>query len=196
MKQEVMKTFKLLSFFMLLAVLVSCGSRVRTTRPTDVDLNKYRTFAYLPNANPDVEGKAYNDANINKAIIETINANMEQAGYTLDRNNPDLLVLVSTKTYMQTNVSTDPVYATYPYTVGVNSVYPYYNFYYYTDFAGYNGIIGYDTDTYNYKEGILIINLVDKKTKRVVWKGIAAAPVYSETSMMAIQEMVNDNFKK
>ncbi len=190
-----MKNFKLLLLILLPVVAMSCGSAVKTVNPSNTDLSKYQTFAYLPNSNVEVEGKNYNNDKVNAMVVEAINENMREAGYTLERNNPDLLVLISTKTDMETRVDRDPIYATYPYGYGVNAIRPYYNQYYYYGYPAYTNILGYDTDTYSYKEGTTVINLVDRKTKQTVWKGITSQNIYEqETAMVA--SMVNRIFEE
>jgi hypothetical protein len=55
--------------------------------------------------------KGYGNKNIGTTVIESVNTNMQKLGYTLDRTNPDLLVL-STSTDLDTNITKEPVYAT------------------------------------------------------------------------------------
>jgi hypothetical protein len=89
---------------------------------------------------------------------------MQKLGYTLDRTNPDLLVLLSTSTDLDTNVTKEPVYATYPNYYGRSyGVSPYYQNYYWR-ISSYNRV-GYDTDVNTYKEGTLRLSLVDSETK-------------------------------
>ena len=189
-----MKFFPIASLFLLLAVLSGCSPRVTTARPTSADLSKYTTFAYLPNA--DVEMR--NDVDpeeVNQRIIETVNTQMQQEGYQIDRANPDLLVLISVKRDRETETETQAVYATYPYgTSGVSNVSPYYNNYYYNDFYNYGSVVGYDTDTYNYTEGTLIISLVDRESRNTVWKGMTSEAVYSGSTTDEIVQLVDDIF--
>ncbi len=191
-----MKTIKTILLFSILILIFSCGPRVTTTNPAGTNLSNYDTFAYLPNTNAEVEGMSYNDENINQGIVEAVRTNLRQEGFELERNNPDLLVLLSTATDREIATSTDPVYATYPYTAGITSVSPYYGSNYYYGYGGYNNVIGYDTDTYAYKEGTLVINLIDRQTKNTVWKGVATDAIYDQTSPDAIQKMVNDIFQE
>ncbi|MDT0647293.1 DUF4136 domain-containing protein [Zunongwangia sp. F260] len=192
-----MKAMKSILICSILLMVLSCGPRVQTVKPMDTDLSKYSTFAYLPNTNAEVPGKAYNDENVNRMIVETVNQNMSQTGYTLDRDNPDLLVLISTSTEIERETTTDPVYATYPYTAGVGTVSPYYGSYYY---RGYNtfggGVMGYDTDTYAYEEGTVVINLVDRQTKETVWKGMTSDALYDQSNTAAKRELVNQIFEE
>lgn len=150
----------------------------------------------MPNSNFQKDQTRNNDDQVNQAIIETINSNMRKAGYHLDRENPDLLVLVSTKTNREEGVTTDPVYASYPYTPMASTIRPFYEPFYYTGFTRLTRIVGYDTDTYQYKEGTLVINLVDRQTQETVWKGIATENIYNQGTTSAIQELVNEIFEK
>lgn len=192
-----MKLLKPLLITLVLLAVLSCGPRVETVRPTDVNLAKYDTFAFLPNTNADIPNESYNDEDVNRMIVETVNQNMREAGYTLDRDNPDLLVLISTSTEIERERTTDPVYATYPYTAGVGAVSPYYGNYYWRGFNTFGGgIVGYDTDTYAYEEGTVVINLVDRETKQTVWKGMTSDALYDQPNTQAMRELVNEIFEE
>lgn len=191
-----MKAIKSILLFSVLLLILSCGPRVRTVNPDATNLSNYETFAYLPNTNAEVEGKSYNNENVNRAIVEAVRTNLRQEGFELDRNNPDLLVLISTATDTEVATTTDPVYATYPYTTGVTTISPYYDPYYYHGYGTFNNVVGYDMDTYAYKEGTLVINLIDRQTKNTVWKGIATNNIYDQTSPDAIRRMVDDIFQE
>lgn len=192
-----MRRIYLLLFTGFLIMAISCGPRVQTERPTNVNLEKYDTFAFLPNANVEVQDRNYNDENINSMIVETVNQNMREAGYSLDRDNPDLLVLISTSTEIEREMTTSPVYAAYPYGAGVTTIGPWYEPYYY---RGYNtfggGVIGYDTDTYAYEEGTVVINLIDRETKETVWKGMTSDALYDQPNTQAMRELVNEIFEE
>ena len=191
-----MKNFKPLLILFGLILITGCGTSVKTVNPDNTDLSQYKTFAYLPNTNIEVPGKSYTNDKVNEMIIETINSNMEEAGYTLDRENPDLLVLISTKTNLQTETTTQPAYVSYPYRGRISTIRPYYNSYYYTGYNSYAGIVGYNTDTYSYKEGTVIIDIVDRETKNTVWKGTSSEDIFSQTENSAITELVNAIFDK
>jgi hypothetical protein len=157
-------------FFAVITLsLIACGPRVNTTKTTGKDLDTYKTFAYLPNSNFEDLDKGYGNNNIGTNVIESVNTNMQQLGYTLDRTNPDLLVLLSTSTDLDTNVTKEPVYATYPNYYGrsygvspyYQNYYYYYYYYYYDGYSAYNRLIGYDTDVNTDKEGTLRLSLVD-----------------------------------
>jgi hypothetical protein len=189
---------KNLFFSVITLSLIACGPTVNTTKTTGKDLGTYKTFAYLPNSNFEDLDKGYGNNKIGTTVIETVNTNMQQLGYTLDRTKPDLLVLLSTSTDLDTNVTKEPVYATYPNYYGSSyGVSPYYQNYYYNGYSRYNQLIGYDTDVNTYKEGTLRLSLVDSETKNIVWKGTASNSIYkSENESKAIAKFVDDMFAK
>jgi hypothetical protein len=186
-------------FFSVVALsLTACGPVVNTTKTTSNDLSNYKTFAYLPNSNFEDLDKGYGNNDIGTTVIESVNANMQKLGYTLDRTNPDLLVLLSTSTDLDTNVTREPVYATYPNYYGRSyGVSPYYQNYYYDGYSSYNRVIDYDTDVNTYKEGTLRLSLVDSETKNIVWKGTASNSIYKrQNESKAIAKFVDDMFAK
>ena len=191
-----MKLFKSILIILITASLYSCGPAVATVKTTDDNLNSYRSFSYLPNAALQMPNKSTSEG-VNSIIIQSVNDNMIDAGYKLDRDNPDLLVLVSTKVNEETEVEKDPIYASYGYYnrpgIRVNS---YYNNYYYYGYTKYPTVVGYDTDTYNYKEGTLVIYLVDKETNETVWKGASSTSIYDSGNIEAMTQLVNAIFKE
>ena len=195
-KKLTMKKLNILMLLLLSLAILSCGPRVATQKTTSKDLSSYNSFAYLPNANVSAQGMQMSSEDVSRAVIEAVNTNLQQAGYNLNRQNPDLLVLISTETDTEVTTTTDPVYAAYPYTTGVRTINPLYNNYYYGGYAGYNNIIGYDTDTYSYEEGTVVINLVDRETKNTVWKGVASESITGQTSTQGIRDLVNAIFEE
>lgn len=125
-----MKSVKFSAIALFLLIFMSCGPQVVTQKTTDKSLSIYDTFAFLPNAEIKASGEAFDDEELNSMIIETINSEMRQAGYRLDRQNPDLLVLADANIDLERQTTTEPVYATYPYATRGLGVSPFYNPYY------------------------------------------------------------------
>jgi hypothetical protein len=141
------------------------------------------------------EGLSTEDTNT--MIIDQINRKMIDEGYKVDRTNPDLLVLVSTKVNEETVTTTDPVYARYGnYNRPNMRVNSYYNNSYYRGYNNYQSVVGYDTDTYTYDDGTLIIQLVDRLSRETVWKGISSTDIYDTTSAIALTNLVNNIFEE
>jgi hypothetical protein len=191
-----MKNLKPILLLVCMAVLNSCGPAVSTTKPTNDNLSKYDSFSYLPNSSIEMPDQAFNDS-VNTMVIQKINEEMRDAGYQLDRSNPDLLVLVSTKVTDQTETSTDPVFARYGYynRPGI-TVSPYYNNFYYRGYTTYPAVVGYDTDTYNYQDGTLVVQLVDRASRETVWKGVSSTSIYDSSSTVAMTELVQAIFEE
>lgn len=114
MKTNIRTISKLVGLFVFASSILSCGPSVNATKTTDKDLSTYKTYAYLPNGNFESLERDFDGGKVGEEVINSVNRNMQQEGYTLDRDNPDLLVLVSTSTERDVNVTQDPVYATYP----------------------------------------------------------------------------------
>lgn len=178
-----------------LILLIGCGPKVTTTKPSDVDLSNYETFSYLPNGNFEDPSKGYDDANVGEMVINEVNQSMKELGYEMDRNQPDLLLLIGTKTDTNIERETDPVYATYPNYYGAGyGVGPYYDPYYYYGYNTYNDLVGYDVDYNRIESGTLMLSLVDRKSKKVVWRGTASDFVGGERDAQAISDFVDDLF--
>jgi len=190
-----MKTIKL--FLLALAITCfACGPKVTTEKKvSSADLSDYKTFAYLPNSNFDNLEKFENDENVGKAVIESVNTNMKNQGYQMDRTNPDLLVLLTTMTDMEREITREPNYATFPrYYNRRYTVSPYYQDYYFYDYYDYNRILGYDTYVNRYKEGTLVLRLVDSDSKKVIWEGKTSDLIFQQNETEAISEFVDDMF--
>lgn len=190
-----MKTSHILLLFTVAFLTYSCGSQVKTTNPENTNLDNYKTFAYLPNTGFNTS-QTEPDQDINKVVIETVNMNMENAGYTLNTQNPDLLVLINSTTNIEENQKTEAEYASYPYDPGVTAVSPLYSNYFYPGFANFGPITGYDVNTYQYQEGAVDINLVDSKTKELVWSGQTSGAIVNAASLEAQEELINQIFSE
>jgi len=191
-----MKFLKILLIAIFSTSIYSCGPAVATRKPTNDNLNKYSTFSYLPNSSIEMPDKNSND-DVNRMVLQSINDNMIDVGYKLDRSQPDLLVLVSTKVDEEKTVEREPVYASYGYYNRTNlAVNPYYNNYYYRGYNNFPRVVGYDTDTYNYTEGTLIIQLVDRESNETIWKGVSSSSIYNSGDIVAMTNMVNAIFEE
>ncbi|MGB3775682.1 MAG: DUF4136 domain-containing protein [Leeuwenhoekiella sp.] len=191
-----MKILKSLTALLILITIYACGPRIKTTEQEDINLRKFKTFAYLPNTSIDIPKENQADDDVNELVIKTINGNLQKAGYRVNTNNPDLLVLVSTKIGYDTETTAEPTYASYPYGSGITTVNPYYNNFYYSGFANYSNIAGYNTDTYSYAEGTVVVDIIDRVTKKSVWKGATSESLLNENRADAIAQLVNEIFQK
>lgn len=121
----------------MIVILVSCGPKLSTTKITDNNLENYETYAYLPNTNFEISDEINGQkSKVAYEIIEAMNENMKRAGYEINRQQPDLLILLTTVYDNKHIRRTDAGYANYPYNGTKSSsalASPYYGNSYYGD---------------------------------------------------------------
>lgn len=191
-----MKNLKrsVIALFALL-LITNCSPVLYTTKITDKDLGNYKTFAYLPNTNFEVsEGSTDDRDKIAKSVIKAMNENMIEAGYTLDTKNPDILVLLTTSFDKEKMKDVDAVYASYPYRSTSFPASPYYDGYSYQNFTNQGPFLGYDVDYSSYKVGTLIVDIIDRQTKKKVWSGKAEKAIYNRNTIEEIEDYVDAIF--
>jgi hypothetical protein len=133
--------------------LVSCASRItsKTDFDSDVDLRQFRTYDWLlywgtGAAKTPVFFDTLNDATVKTAV----DASMKEAGYVRSGAQPELLLVYYF--ILDDRVEVDPAGFGYEY-------------------AGYwikNG-----THLYKYREGTFILDILDARSKRLIWRGWA-----------------------
>lgn len=190
------KVLKVVAVFVL-AMVWSCGPKITGTKTSDNDLSKYDSYAYLPNSNFDVQDNVEKVSDdVGKWILEAVNNNMQRAGYTMDKDNPDLLVILNSNYDKKSEVYVNRDYANYPYatTYGVSS---YYQPYYYSGYSNYNYIADYDVNVSRYTEAALTVDVVDRETKNIVWSGSAKDyEIYQQDVSREVAESVDNIFSK
>jgi hypothetical protein len=144
-----MKT--LLFTFCIAFFLFSCNTiKVSTDYDKHVDFTKYKTFAFINLKVSDNISELNQDR-----IVEAIQFYMQKKGFVWDTLNPDMLVnataIIKDKQYLSAN------------TYGTGG--------YYRPYYGYGGTTT-TVDVVEYKEGSLIIDIVDNKTQKLIWEGI------------------------
>ena len=60
--------------------------------------------------------------------------------------------------------------------------------------GGYRGAGG--ISTYEYEEGSLILDFVDTKSKKMIWRGVAKADVMNADSPEKIEKLINEAVQK
>lgn len=165
----------------LLAILaVGCSQQVtvHTDYDPDYDLWTYQTFDWGEKVN--IEGGQnplyYNELN-DKRIKTAVQKQLSKRGYKLSAESPELILHYHIIVKDQSVLITEP----YGYSYGQ----------YWTRA---------NTNTYSYREGTLILDLMDKKTNQLIWRGWAVTDVkdsYSPKQVEAlIEEVVSKLFRK
>jgi len=160
-----MRSIAHVSGFILVSVLVfSCATQVKITTDYDKAANfgSYKTFAVY-------NLKSTNSVSALNAdrIINAIKAEMKKKGFTEVADNADLGVNAVTIMKDKTQITANSNY------YGYGGAYRPYGYY------GGGGMASGTTtyNTYDYKDGSLIIDIVDMKTQKLVWQGTGNAEI-------------------
>jgi hypothetical protein len=149
-----MRTIKLLpvlAFF----ILASCSSvRVNSDYDKKVNFENYKTYAFLKSGVDKVEISDLDK----KRILRSIDEVMSTKGFTKD-SNPDLLISIFTKEKERVDV-----YNSFGFGWGWN---PWWGMNY--------------TNVSTTPEGVLFIDLIDAKTKELVWQGEGSGYLTKDT---------------
>lgn len=152
-------------------ILAACGCSslsVSYDYDTAADFSQYKTYAWLES-----KGKGPSDPRIDNDLLDgrvrrSVDAELALKGLTkAPETEADLLVGYHVTLEEKIEVST--VDSTYGYGRGPGWRY------------GYGGWYGApETRAYHYDEGTLLLDLVDRKTERLVWRGSATDRVELE----------------
>lgn len=168
---------KIVKYFFSLSLVISlflvgCGPKVDTNKRTAQDLSNFSSYAFLPNQDT-IQTSQYNNARVNEVVIDEINKNMQDLNYRLDRNQPDLLVYYHLMMDEEMAVSANPVYTNYSYYRPNYYVGPYYRNYAYNNYFTVPRIAGTNVQQVPYKEGTIVIDVINRRTNEIVWRGRA-----------------------
>jgi hypothetical protein len=166
--------------FLLAILAVGCSQQitVHTDYDPDYDLWAYKTFDWGQKVNIE-EGRNplhYNELN-DKRIKSAVQKQLSKRGYELAAESPDLILHYHIIVKDQSVLTTEP----FGYSYGQ----------YWTNT---------NTSIYSYKEGTLILDLMDSKTNHLIWRGWAVTDVkesYSPEGVKALtEEVVSKIFRK
>tara|TARA_R110002049_G_scaffold116099_1_gene268421 strand:+ start:19199 stop:19798 length:600 start_codon:yes stop_codon:yes gene_type:complete len=190
-----MRTLKTMAVCLLVGTaVVSCtvsSSAIVTDYDRDAPFGAYKTFYWSDNFQMESgkeEEPLFFNTLIKKRLKAAIRPQMESRGYVMDANHPDLLVdsriVVKTK-----NVN---------YNSGGYPYFPYYghgygNFGYY----GY-GYYGNYQSSEEHKEGGVVIEIIDRGKRQLIWQGFAPDVLHANTTdkQKEIREAVAKIFTK
>ncbi|MBL7851472.1 MAG: DUF4136 domain-containing protein [Cyclobacteriaceae bacterium] len=156
--------------YLMLAVLVACSDQitVRTDYDKSVKIAAFKTFAWLDKEGIEERNNPlyYNELN-DRRIREATVAQLNARGYSLDPSAPQLKVHYHIVIEDKTQVRSD----TYsPYWIKT------------------------ERDVYTYREGTLIIDLMDAKNEMLLWRGWAISAL-SDTDQLS-DELIRDAVTK
>jgi hypothetical protein len=160
---------KLLRITTALLLLAGCSPQIQvyTDYDPDYDLWTYKTFDWGPNIHIE-EGKNplhYNELN-DKRIKSAVKDQLTARGFVLTSEKPDLILHYHIIVEDQSVVTPEPYgYYYSPYWMQMH------------------------TDVFTYREGTLIIDLMDTKTNNLVWRGWAKSAVDDVNTSKKIDQL-------
>jgi len=176
------------------------------------DFTKYKTFAWLPDSGVAARKDSFRNTAYDNDVIRNnaknyITHQLADRGLTIHVDSPDALFQLILLNEKQHRIITfSPAYYPMPYYYGAyhfpyyldgRTYYPYYYPYYdYYTYYGW-GCADFYCSNYNYKQtyvkGTIIINMYDRKQKKMIWTASAEGNIYDPNT---IKEEVNPAIKK
>jgi len=169
----------------LLTLVLLNRSKVSTKNKTDKDLALYKTYAFLPSSTITISEKPKKELNdVSERVIAEVNKSMQRAGYLLDLNLPELLVMLQAN-----KVVPPPIYASYPYAT-VLPMSPFYAPYSYAGYAQYTKINNHKNGGTELLKGSLSVLIIERRSKNILWEGTASESIFNVNSDSEIIEYI------
>ena len=148
------------------------GCAVTDMHPS-ADFNRYRTFAW-GESEIKVSNPVYDSDLINKRIRHTVEDEFAKRGIRKNSNNPDFLVRYHTYTEEKKEST-----GGYPYHY---RYYPY-GFYPFAYGWGYPFYWMSPQQTREYTEGTMILDIIDRRSEELIWRGSVSGNVEDESRL-------------
>ncbi|GAB3999379.1 DUF4136 domain-containing protein [Spirosoma daeguense] len=149
----------------LLAVAFGCSPRVAVDKSSKADFNKYKTFTWMDSDVKAGQNPVYYNQLATESVENTMSSVLQEKGLKEDKSKPDLLVGYHFFVENKTRTVSTPSSSIYGPYLGWGR-------------WGYRGWgpswWGWSAPQYreeNYKAGTLVVDMVDAKTRKLVWRG-------------------------
>lgn len=163
-----MKKMKgLLGMLTIVIVLVSCGTTAMVQKDNNVDIRKFRTYAWVDASTKDTSNHVAKTSDLtDRKIKESIERNLAEQGWKLTKKNPDVLLsyevdIEKERRNRQTPMYSEPTYRYVYSPYGRRWVPIYYP----------SELMGYRNSTETVQEHTLTVSLIDAETDKTVWQG-------------------------
>lgn len=169
-----MKTKMIGVAYAAIFLLISgCSSiEVSENYDTSYDFTKLKTYDWIP-----VDNK-------NKLVVKQIKNELKNQlavkGFRTNASNPDFLIALHGGTQEKVTIRSTNTGYTYGHWYGGNRS------------AYYTGGV----ETYEYKEGTLVLNIIDAKSKEVIFQSTTITPLSQSMSMEKRQEKIKKVIEK
>jgi len=172
----------------ILSALSGCDSyNYYTAGLNKTNLSNYHTFAWMPVINNSGKKMPAVNSEADAKIKDAATAALTSKGLSVQQKQPDLLVSYTTTVGKGTSTT---YYSTWGYPGwgwgagfgfgwGWGGYWGYRPYYFYGAPFAYGGQLTY-ADQEHYKEGTLIIDLIDRRTQKVVWRGFGVGEVHHD----------------
>jgi hypothetical protein len=163
-----MKAIKIFLVLLFIGFTVSCATyNVKYDYDLQANFAEFKTFDWMQ-----VPEKSDIDSLILQRVKNAVNAELKAKGLTLSSNNPDFLIAEHLGKNAKVRV-TDWGYGYSAYGRYGRS-------------WGSRGI-----STHQYEEGFLILDFVDIKSKKLIWRGSATAVVQNVNTPEKSEKLIN-----
>jgi len=167
-----MKALHAFLVLFLICLIVSCASIYGVEHDYDkqVDFANLKTYDWMP-----IPEKAEIDSLNAQRVKRAVNAELKEKGLIMTSGNPDFLIAEHLGKKDKVQV-TDWGYVYYPYRRYRGRYYP-----------APGGVA-----VNEYEEGSLILDFVDAKSKKMIWRGIAKAVVDRGDTPEKREKLINE----
>ena len=171
-----MRYLPLILVLLILSGVCGCASMsVTTDYDQETDFAEYETFDWIKQKPKVPPRRSFDAALFEKRLRNAVEAELETRGYErVTTGKPDLLVAYHIGSKNKVDVTT------HGYRYGPRGRW-----------------VGRHVEVHRYKEGTLILDLVDAGEKQLIWRGTAVGAVYNPRDMEArILEAVTELFEE
>ncbi|AHM59440.1 putative lipoprotein [Flammeovirgaceae bacterium 311] len=172
-------------------VLASCSPSVKTDQVSDVNFTEFKTYAYLPSGETESERAVFDES-----VIREVDQEMQARGYRLDTQEPDLLVLVKSMYEQEEELRRVPVATTYNYYGTGFRAPARLGPAYYPGYANYPTFTGYGIQEVEYTEGTFVVDVINRETGQIIWRGWSSTPVDPMELDSSIRSYVDNIFEE
>lgn len=148
------------------AVLTACATMtVETEHEPGTDFSTLKTYAWIPRPPRDTIASRFDEAFVEKRVREAVDAGLAAKGYR--KTGADADFFVAYHAALATKMSNRTIHERYGYSQGLG--------------VG-AGSTQARAQLYEYDEGSLLLDVVEARTRRLMWRGSVRTKVDSQAS--------------
>ncbi len=157
---------KSIYWILTVILLVNCGNQVFFETSPSVNFSVFKkTYAFLPRADS-TKNSLFENGIMDEHIQRLITEELRKRNYVIDVKDPDLMIRFHVMVENKEDIVNTPVYSYPGMLYGYGYRYPFY-FYPGPIYLG-------DNQRYiRYKEGTLVIDVIERGTGKLAWRGWA-----------------------